>query len=95
MDKAEAMRHHAGIPESWWEFSVNHAVHVYNRSPMRRLEWKTPFELLNGETPDVSDFKVFGCGAWVWMHPDCRANKLALKAKAMMFVGYPAGVKGY
>ncbi|KAJ2925715.1 hypothetical protein H1R20_g11381, partial [Candolleomyces eurysporus] len=26
MDKAEAMHHYASIPDSWWEFSVQHAV---------------------------------------------------------------------
>jgi hypothetical protein len=29
MDKAEAMRHYASLPPSWWEFSVGHAVYVY------------------------------------------------------------------
>ena len=32
MDKSEAMRHEACIPESWWEFSIAHATHVYSGS---------------------------------------------------------------
>ncbi|PIL27390.1 hypothetical protein GSI_10538 [Ganoderma sinense ZZ0214-1] len=36
MDKSEAMRHDACIPQSWWEFSFEHAAHLHNRTPMRR-----------------------------------------------------------
>jgi hypothetical protein len=54
MDKAQAMRLEACLPESWWEFAVLHAVHVYNRTPVRRLQWRTPYEALHGEAPDVS-----------------------------------------
>jgi transposase InsO family protein len=44
MEKAESMRLQACLPQSWWEFTLNHATHVYNRTPMRRLEWCTPTE---------------------------------------------------
>ncbi len=64
-DKSESMRHDACLPDSYWEFAVEHAVHVYNRTPMRRQNWSTPFELLNGEKPDVKHLRVFGCGAYV------------------------------
>jgi transposase InsO family protein len=33
MDKAETMRFTACIPQSWWEFSVEYAVQLYNRTP--------------------------------------------------------------
>jgi hypothetical protein len=87
MDKAEAMCHYASIPESWWDFSVEQAVHVYNQTPIRHLEWKTPYELLNGEQPDMSDLKVFDCGAWVWIHLDRRKDK-PLKSQPMTFIDY-------
>jgi hypothetical protein len=28
--KESAMRQLAGLPDSWWEFSVEHGIHVYN-----------------------------------------------------------------
>jgi hypothetical protein len=94
MDKAEAMRHYASIPLSWWEFAVSHAVYVYNRTPVRHLNWQTPYKLLTGETPDVTNLRVFGCLARVWIHPDNRKGKLSPKAAPMVFL-YPIGVKGY
>jgi transposase InsO family protein len=53
MDKAESMRHQACLPPSWWEFALDHATHVYNRTPSRQLSWQTPYEKLYGERPNI------------------------------------------
>ena len=37
-DKVESLRLQACLPPSWWEFALDHATHVYNRMPMKRLE---------------------------------------------------------
>ena len=63
MEKAQAMRLDACLPQSWWEFAVLHAVHLYNRTPVRRIDWKTPYEKLKCKVPDVSHLYVFVCGA--------------------------------
>ena len=47
------MRFEACLPQSYWEFAVEFAIHVYNRTPIRCLAWHTPFEVLNGNKPDV------------------------------------------
>ena len=54
---------------------------------MRRLNWRTPYELLNGEAPDVSHLQIFGCGAYVYIPKEWRANALAPKSKLMVYVG--------
>ena len=95
MDKAQAMRFDACLPQSWWEFAVLHAVHLYNRTPIQRLEWVTPYERIFSKKPDVSHFRVFGSAAYVFIHEDIRANKLAPKSELMTFLGYPEGVKGF
>ena len=59
MDKAQAMHLDACLPDSWWEFAVLHAVHCYNRTPVKRLEWRTPYEALNETAPDISHLRVF------------------------------------
>jgi len=38
MDKAQAMRLEACLPQNQWEFVVAHATHCYNRTPMSRLK---------------------------------------------------------
>ena len=66
MEKARAMLHSAGLSLGFWEFAVDTAVHIYNRTPSRTINWRTPHELWSaGHTPDVSYFRVFGCKAYV------------------------------
>lgn len=90
-EKSEVMRHHACIPDNWWEFSVIHAVYLYNRTLVHRLDWKTPYEIINGDKPDISHLKVFGCGAYVLLPPAVCNNKLLPKSELMTFLRYNAG----
>jgi hypothetical protein len=83
------------LPETWWEFAVLHAVMLYNRTPIKRLDWKSPYELLKEVKPDVSNIRVFGCGAYVYLLPEVRKNKLSAKAELMIFIGFTDGMKGY
>ena len=94
-DKSESLRLEACLPDSYWEFAVEHAVHVYNRTPMRRQNWVTPFELLNGKKPDVKHLRVFGCGAYVHIPEEIRKNKLAPKSELMVYLGVAEGGIGY
>ena len=59
MDKAEAMCHEACILPSYWEFAIQHAVHIYNQTPMKQLNWHTPYELLLSEVSDISTSSSF------------------------------------
>jgi hypothetical protein len=44
MDKSQAICLESCALQSWWEFSVDCAVHVYNHTPIMHHNWKTPFE---------------------------------------------------
>ena len=70
-------------------------VYLYNRTPIKHLDWITPFEKIEGETPDVSNLKVFGCAAYVHLPPEVRKNKLSPKSELMIFLGFEEGYKGY
>ena len=94
-EKAESMRLQACIPQSWWEFSIEHATHVYNRTPMRRLNWQTPYTLLYGERCSVEHLRVFGSGAYVFLPAEVRANKLAPKSELMTYLGNAPGAGGF
>src|ERR1700733_8776843 len=95
MEKAESMRLQACIPQSWWEFAVEHATHVYNRTPLRRHNWQTPYQLLHGEKPSIDHLKIFGCGAYVFIPAEIRANKLAPKSEIMTYLGNAPGAGGF
>ena len=95
MDKAQAMRLDACLPQNWWEFTVDCATHVYNHTPIQCHDWKMPFENLKCIKPDVTHLCVFGCGAYVFLLEEVRVKKLNPKSKLMTFLGYPQGTKGY
>ena len=95
IEKAQALRFEACLPQSWWEFCVLHAVHLYNRTPIQCLNWRTPYELLQGVAPDVAHLRVLGCGAYVYLPEEHRPNKLSPRAEMMTFIGYQDGMKGY
>jgi hypothetical protein len=94
-DKAQSLRFDACLPNSWWEFCVEHALYLYNRTPLKRANWSTPYELIKGEKPDLSNLKVFGCAAYVFLPPEVRKNKLSPKSELMIFLGFKPGMKGF
>src|SRR6266481_4817216 len=77
MDKALAMQHTAGLSYGFWEFAVESAVHIYNRTPTRVLKWQTPYAVWNnGTIPDITYLRVFGCkGYKLW---DCQTRSVKL-----------------
>jgi hypothetical protein len=72
VEKAQAICLEACIPQNWWEFAVNYAVHIYNCTPLKRSsnDYKTPFGRLHRTKPDVAHLRVFGCGAYVFLPED-------------------------
>ncbi len=57
------------------------------------LKWDTPYILLNGDTPDVSHLKVFGCGAYMHIPKETCAYGPAPKSELMAYLGHTEGIK--
>ena len=95
LEKAEAIRQHACLPRSFWQDTVEIALHIYNQQLMRHHEWKTPIELFNGDKPDVSYFRIFGSLVYVFISPEQQQDKLSPKSEEMIFIGYEPNTKGY
>ena len=43
---------------------------------------------LTGKKPKISHLRVFGCGAYVYLPSEVRANKLTPRSELMIFIGY-------
>ena len=52
-----------------------------------------PFEKLEYTKPDVTHFRVFGCGAYIFLLEEVCTNKLNPRSELMTFIGY--GTKGW
>ena len=94
METVRCMIHNAELPLRFWAEAVAAAVYLCNRSPTASVKDSTPYELWHKEKPDESHLKVFGCNAFVHI-PDQKRKKFDKKSIHCIFVGYPAGCKGY
>lgn len=68
-EKASAMRDTAKLPSFLWREISATAVYLRNRTPRRRLGWKTPFQLFHSRSgeqrqPSLAHLRVFGCKAY-------------------------------
>ena len=62
-DLARMMRsllYGAGLGSKYWSYALRHAVYLKNRLPHTALSYKTPYEMINGDKPDLSNIRVFG-----------------------------------
>ena len=94
LNKAESMRHMAGLSSGFWSYAVRTAIHVYNVTPIAKDGFKTPKKMWSGLTPDISHLCIFGCSAYVTINKKKR-RKLNPKSREMTFIGYEPGSKGY
>ena len=95
LEKAEAIHLYACLPWSFWQDACETTLHIYNRQPIHRHDWKTPIESFNGDKPDVSYFRVFGTHTYVWIPPKQWQDKLSSKSEEMTFIDYEPNTKGY
>ena len=94
LNVARALMFQAKLPLQFWGDSILTAVFLINRTPSQLLLNKTPYEVLTGAAPSYDQLKTFGCLCYVSTSPKQR-NKFQPRSKACLFLGYPAGYKGY
>jgi hypothetical protein len=73
---------------------VNTACHAINRLYLHRLLKKTSYELLTGNKPNVSYFRVFGRKCYILVKKG-RHSKFAPKAVEGFLLGYDTNTKAY
>jgi hypothetical protein len=86
--KARTMRIEANLPANLWPEIVKAAGYTANRSLVRKLEWKTPFEAIKKQKPRYAHMHVYGCRAYPLEHHIPRTEKLNPRAHIGYLVGY-------
>ena len=77
----------SGLPASMWSLAAEIAVHPYNRTPHKSLDFKTPLELFSPkQKPHLDKLKRFGSLAYV--HIPITKTKFSKQAIKAIFVGY-------
>jgi len=95
MEKAQCLCFTVCLLQSWWEFCINHAVYLINQTPIACLSWQMPVESLIKVKLNLSKLCVFGCGAYVFLPGEVRANKLVPKSELIIYIRYETGIKGW
>jgi hypothetical protein len=73
---------------------VNTACHATNRLYLHKLLKKTPYELLTGNKPNVSYFRVFGSKCYV-LQKRSKSSKFASKVYEGFLLGYDSSSRTY
>jgi hypothetical protein len=94
IDMARTMLGEFKTPERFWSKAVNTACHAINWLYLHRLLKKTSYELLTGNKPNVSYFRVFGSKCYILVKKG-RHSKFAPKAVEGFLLGYDSNTKTY
>jgi Reverse transcriptase (RNA-dependent DNA polymerase) len=86
--KARCLRNGALLPAYLWPEIVRTAAYLHNRTLRKALGWKTLYEALTKEKPDLSYLHVFGCRAYPYIKNIPRKDKLEPRAHLGYLVGY-------
>jgi hypothetical protein len=78
----------------FWAEAINTACHTVNRLYLYRLLKKTPYELLTGNKPNVSYFRVFGSKCYVLLKRS-KSSKFAPKVYEGFMLGYDSNSRAY
>jgi hypothetical protein len=94
IDMTRTMLGEFKTPERFWSEAVNTACHAINWLYLHRLLKKTSYELLTGNKPNVSYFRVFGSKCYILVKKG-RHSKFAPKAVEGFLLGYDSNAKAY
>lgn len=76
-----------------WMLSVpRHTSLIDYQTPI--LDNRTPFELLHSQVPTYTNFRVFGCRVFPYLHA-YTINKVSPHSIPCVFIGYSSQYKGY
>ena len=94
IEMARTMLNEYDLPTYFWVEAINTSCYILNRVSKRPILNKTPYELWNGKTPNISYFRVFGCKCYILNTKDY-LGKFASKTDVGIFLGYSNSSKAY
>jgi hypothetical protein len=81
-------------PDIFWCEAINTAWHAINRLYLHKKLKKTSYELLSGNKPKVSYFRVFGCKCFI-LNKRLKTSKFAPKVNEGFLLGYGSNKHAY
>ena len=78
----------ANMPDSMWNEAYKIAGYIANRTPIKRLGWRTPFEMFIKSMPTMAHMHLFGCRAFPLIHKIPKLAKMSPRAQIGYLCGY-------
>ena len=94
IEAARTMLDEYKVPDIFWAEAVNTACHAINRLYLHRIMKKTTYELLTGNKPSVSYFRVFGSKCFI-LNKKPKSSKFAPKVDEGFLLGYSSNACAY
>jgi hypothetical protein len=94
IDMARTMLDEYKTPDIFWCEAINTAWHAINRLYLHKKLKKTSYELLSGNKPKVSYFRVFGCKCFI-LNKRPKTSKFAPKVNEGFLLGYGSNEHAY
>jgi hypothetical protein len=86
IEMARTMLDEYKASDRFWADTVNMASHATNHIYLHKLLKKTPYDLLTGNKPNVSYFRVFGSKCYV-LQKRSKSSKIAPKVYEWFSLG--------
>jgi hypothetical protein len=87
--KARAMR--GRLPEELWPEIVRAAVYLYNRTPIRGKNWKSPYECFFETKPVNIHLRVYGCKSYAMTTKAKKKEERLHRLNPRAWIGYLVG----
>ncbi|UYV60287.1 hypothetical protein LAZ67_1000726 [Cordylochernes scorpioides] len=94
VEAARSMLNSRNLPGFFWAEACNTANYILNRSATKQTPGTTPYELFFGTKPNVANYKIFGCNAYMHIPKENR-KKWDNKSIKLMFLGYENTSKNF
>ena len=94
IDMARIMLDEYKMSDLFWCEAINTACHAINRLYLHKKLKKTSYELLTGNKPKVSYFRVFGCKCFI-LNKKPKTSKFAPKVDEGFLLGYGSNEHAY
>ena len=78
----------ASLPKNIWPWLCEAAAYLLNRTPTKKLNYRTPFEMVTGKKPSVAHLRQIGCKAFALTHKIPKRDKMEVRANIGYHVGY-------
>ncbi len=96
MEKATTMMLIYNCPVGFWPEAIKTAAYLHNRTPLKDLEWDTPYKRVHGIEPDISNLVPFYAPGMAFLPKENRTSPLGAKALECRMLGYDEEAKnGY